>query len=815
MEKNCKSNWCLEYHEFIPEQEGLREALCTLGNGYFATRGAGSEAQADDHHYPGTYLAGGYNRLGTEISGRVIENEDLVNIPNWLSLTFRIDEGEWFSLKGVEIHSFNQRLNLKEGILYREVEFTDAHGRRSLLEEKRFIHMRKSHLAAIDWSLKAIDWSGKVEIRSALDGTVKNYGVKRYRELSHIHLDPIEQEILDDGTMYLKVRTTQSDVRISEAARTRVIHKGEVFTVAEKNVIEQGIVAQHFFIELDKEESVKVEKTVAIFTSKDHAITESGLEARDAVQSAPSLTDLMNSHVHAMAAVWHRMSIDIELEKSDRQHHPVLILRLHLFHLMQTVSHNTLELDVGVPARGWHGEAYRGHIFWDELFIFPTLNFRMPEITQALLKYRYHRLGEAKRAAKEKGFRGAMYPWQSSSNGREESQQVHLNPKSGRWVPDNSCIQRHVNVAIAYNVWRYYEATGNIDFLYSYGAEMILEIARFWGSISEYNDKIDRYEIKGVMGPDEYHDGYPDTEKPGIDNNSYTNVMVVWVIQRALEILNLLPENDRKELCEMIDLKDEEISLWQDISQKMRVCFHDGGVISQFEGYENLEEFDWDGYRKKYGDIQRLDRILEAEGDTPNRYKLSKQADVLMLFYLFSYEELSELFYRLDYPFDKEVIQKSIRYYMKRTSHGSTLSRVVHSWVIMRMMREESWDLFIQALESDVADIQGGTTPEGIHLGAMAGTVDIIQRCYTGIETRNDVLWFKPHLPEAVRSLHQRIHYRGHSIELELTKNTLQVSAQRSLAKPIHIGFHGKVFQLNAGEYKTFDLEESYSNTQQ
>ncbi|MEM1282438.1 MAG: glycosyl hydrolase family 65 protein [Chlamydiota bacterium] len=811
MDKKCDSNWCLEYHEFIPEQEGLREALCTLGNGYFATRGAGTEAHADDYHYPGTYLAGGYNRLETEVSGRIIENEDLVNIPNWLCLSFCIDEGDWFNLKGVEIHTFHQRLNLKEGVLYRNVEFTDAHGRRSRLEEKRFVHMRKPHLASVEWSLMAIDWSGSLEIRSAIDGTVKNFGVKRYRELSHVHLIPIEQKVLDDGIMFLKVATSQSDIRISEAARTRVIQKGEVFTVADHNVEDDGYIAQHFLVDLEKGESVKVEKTVAIYTSKDHAITESGLEARDAVANAPLFENLLKSHINAMDALWHRMSIDMELEKNERGHHPALILRLHLFHLMQTVSHNTIDIDVGVPARGWHGEAYRGHIFWDELFIFPTLNFRTPEITQALLKYRYHRLGEAKRAAKQKGYKGAMYPWQSSSNGREESQQVHLNPKSGRWVPDNSCIQRHVNVAIAYNVWRYYEATGNIEFLYSYGAEMILEIARFWGSIAEYNKEIDRYEIKGVMGPDEYHDGYPDTEKPGIDNNAYTNVMAVWVIQRALEILNLLPENDSQELCEMIDLKDREISLWGEISRKMRVCFHDGGVISQFEGYEKLEEFDWEGYRKKYGDIQRLDRILEAEGDTPNRYKLSKQADVLMLFYLFSFEELSELFYRLDYPFDEEVIKRSIQYYMKRTSHGSTLSRVVHSWVIMRMMREESWDLFIQALESDVADIQGGTTPEGIHLGAMAGTVDIIQRCYTGIETRDDVLWFKPHLPETVKYLHQRIHYRGHSIELELRKDSLRISAQRSPAKPIHIGFHGNVFQLKAGEYKTFELEQIYS----
>ncbi|MEC7838460.1 MAG: glycosyl hydrolase family 65 protein [Chlamydiota bacterium] len=812
MDKENHSNWSLVYNDFIPEQEGLRETLCTLGNGYFATRGAGCEAKADNIHYPGTYLAGGYNRLETEVLGRIIENEDLVNMPNWLCLNYKIDDGEWFSLSAVKILSYRQELDLKKGVLQRKIKFRDAHNRTSVLHEERFIHMQLAHLAAIQWELQPIDWSGKVEICSALDGTVENLGVARYRDLSHSHLDPVREGGEDDGNMLLEIKTSQSDIRVSQGARTKVLYRESSRTIPEKNITKEGYVAQHFVVNVEKGNPLKIEKTVSFYTSKDHSCTECYLEAKNAIINAPSFDELLSSHIHAMDALWHRFNIDIEMESSELEKHPLLILRIHLFHLIQTVSINTLDLDVGVPARGWHGEAYRGHIFWDEIFIFPILNLRMPEITQALLKYRYRRLNEARKRAKEEGFEGAMYPWQSGSNGREESQLLHLNPKSGRWHPDNSSIQRHVNVAIAYSVWRYYEATGNFDFLYSYGAEMILEIARFWASISAYNQDIDRYEIKGVMGPDEYHDAYPNTETPGINNNAYTNLMAVWVIMRAIETLEILPENHRQELCEMLNIQQNEISSWHDISQKMRICFHENGIISQFEGYENLKEFDWDGYRKKYGDIQRLDRILESEGDSANNYKLSKQADVLMLLYLFSYEELAQLFEKLDYPFDKEMIQKNVEYYMTRTSHGSTLSRVVHSWVIMRMMRAESWNLFIQALESDVADIQGGTTPEGIHLGAMAGTVDIIQRCYTGIETRNDVLWFKPHLPEVLNYLHMRLHYRGHSIEVELTQEKLKLSIQRSIVNPIKIGFHNDIFEMKAGDYKEFNLLEKVVN---
>ena len=229
-----------------------------------------------------------------------------------------------------------------------------------------------------------------------------------------------------------------------------------------------------------------------------------------------------------------------------------------------------------------------------------------------------------------------MFPWQSGSNGQEETQVIHLNPKDNTWGPDLSRRQRHVNIAIAYNVWQHYVTGGDRDFLSRYGAEMVLEIARFLGSLATLNGISGRYEILGVMGPDEYHEKYPDSEEPGLRNNAYTNVMAVWVIQRALEILELLSPTRVSEISESIGLSSDEVERWQDITQKMTVPFHGEGVISQFEGYDRLKEFDWKAARARHGNITRLDRILKAEGDSPDGYKLGKQADVLMLFYLLS-----------------------------------------------------------------------------------------------------------------------------------------------------------------------------------
>jgi alpha,alpha-trehalase len=148
------------------------------------------------------------------------------------------------------------------------------------------------------------------------------------------------------------------------------------------------------------------------------------------------------------------------------------------------------------------------------------------------------------------------------------------------------------------------------------------------------------------MGPDEYHDAYPSAQKPGIDNNAYTNVMVVWLLRRAADALSVLYGYHCNEVLAALTVEPGELERWTDITTKMFVPFHDG-VISQFEGYERLAELDWDAYRARYDNIGRLDLILEAEADSPNRYKLTKQADTLMLFYLLSAEELREALCRI------------------------------------------------------------------------------------------------------------------------------------------------------------------------
>ena len=797
------SVWTLVYEGFDPARQGLREALCAVGNGYFVTRGALPEAQADGVHYPGTYVAGLYNRMVSQVAGRDVENEDLVNVPNWLPLRFRIAGGPWFDVASADVEGYRLELDMRRGTLTRHLTWRDPEGRRTRVVQRWFVSRKDEHLAGLATEFTAENWSGTLEVSSGLDGRVTNAGVKRYRDLNGRHLTVVGQGEVDVETVDLLVETTQSRVRVAVAARTRLLCDGAVVQADRRLVEEPGFVAHELAVELGRGRPATVEKIAALHTSRDRASTETRQDARLAAATADDFAGLLKRHEGAWRSAWNRFDVGLDSANEWTE----TVLHLHIFHLLETVSPHTAHLDVGVPARGWNGEAYRGHIFWDELFIFPFFNLQRPSLARALLEYRYNRLGTARAAARAEGFDGAMFPWQSGSNGREETQRIHLNPKSGRWLPDHSHLQRHVNIAIAYNVWQHYLVTGDTAFLRFTGAELLIEIARFWSSIATYMPERDRYEIHGVMGPDEYHEGYPDSDEQGLRNNAYTNVMAVWVLQRAQQALDELPPHYREEVVDELTIRDDELARWRDITRRMTVLFHADGVLTQFEGYEQLREFDWEGYRERYGDIQRLDRLLEAEGDSADRYKVSKQADVLMLLFLLSRQELCELLAHLGYAVTEEHLERTVDYYLARTSHGSTLSSVVNAWVLARYQPEGAWRFLQRALDSDITDVQGGTTAEGVHLGAMAGTVDIVLRCLTGLRPRGEVLRFDPAVPPQVKQLRFSVHYRGHRVDVTFARSRLTVSSRPGTARPITILVGRDSAELRPGGRHEFALE--------
>ncbi len=750
-------------------------------------------------------MHGVYNRETTILGGLPVLNEDLVNLPNWLVLKLRIEGADAIRLVDVELLGYRHELDMRRAVVIRELRFRDDAGRETVLRSRRFVSMAHPHRAGIEWTLTPQNWSGRVEVISAIDGRVTNRGVARYLELEGRHLDPVSPRTFGPEVIALKVQTRQSNIYITEAARTRVFEDGEALAVQRSLHQMEDYIQQVLAFDVRQGAPVRVEKMVTFSTSRDAATGDTLAKAGRSALWRPDFEEALERHASAWEELWR--VCDVRVHGDERVQ---MLLRLHIFHVLQVCSRHTADRDAGVPARGLNGEAYRGHVFWDELYVFPFLSFRVPEVTRAFLMYRYRRLEEARTAAREAGFRGAMFPWQSGSEGTEETQRTHLNPLTGRWEPDLSRNQRHVNAAIFYNIWQYFQATRDLVFLRDYGAEMVLEIARFWASIAHFNPERARYEIHGVMGPDEFHERYPGEAEAGLRNNAYTNVMVAWLCELAGEVLSLLPASRADALRARLEITEEELRLWQDMSRRMFVPFHDDGIISQFEGYEELEELDWDAYRARYGNIQRLDRILHAEGEDPNRYKLAKQADTVMLFFLFSPSGLRRVFERLGYEYRADTAARNIAYYDQRTSHGSTLSFIAHAGVLAVLDPESSWERFLVALESDVGDVQGGTTKEGIHMGVMSGTLDLMQRAYPGTEIRDGVLHFEPRLPGAIKELSFAMQYQRTPLLVTLDQDRLTLALHPEGARgPIRVGVGGEIRELCPGDRHTFDLSSA------
>jgi HAD superfamily hydrolase (TIGR01509 family) len=793
--------WLLVYEGFDPSQELHREALTTLGNGHFATRGAAPEHRDDGVHYPGTYLAGVYNRLSSTVEGQVRVDEELVNGPNWLPFDLRRGDGGWWSEGAFQEEGETRELDLRVGTLTRTLRLSDGKGCRLRVVQRRVVSMDRPHLAALETTIVSEGWSGPLTLYAGVDTCLVNRNGTESRLLANRHLSAgVVVEAAAD-TLLVEVETTQSRIRIATALRSVVSGAPVNARRAVPGGRAGGSHGCCYDVQVAENQPVTLTKFVAIVTSRDPAIASPADGALAELRRVDAdFDELLRRHKSAWRRLWDRFAIDVSTDDPLQ-----LTVNLHLFHLLQSISPHTAALDAGTPARGLHGEGYRGHVFWDELFVLPLYLLRAAPVARALLDYRWRRLDEARYAARQEGQRGAMFPWQSGSDGRDETPRSFYNPRSQRWMPDHSWRQRHVGLAVAFNAWQYYQVSGDTVWFAAAGAELVIEVARFFTSLATFEESDRRFHIAGVMGPDEFHDGYPDRSGEGLRDNAYTNIMTAWVCRRAVESLALLPIHERHDLTSRIGLGAEEERQWAALSRALAVPFHDG-MISQFAGYGDLVEFDWAGYRRRYGDIQRLDLILEAEGRSPNDYRLSKQADVLMLVYLLGPAELISVLAELGYAVSDDELLRTVDYYRARTAHGSTLSRVVHTSVLAMLNQSIAWTEFREALDADLDDTQGGTTGHGIHLGAMAGTVDVLLRTFTGIKVRADALIFQPRAPGALRGLAFEVVYRGRRIAVTMSQRSLSLRSYAAAGDGVEVVVNGTAAQLKGGNALEFPL---------
>ncbi|MGN3393848.1 glycoside hydrolase family 65 protein [Enterococcus gallinarum] len=770
-EKRLEIPWQLEYYGYTPgKDEYSVESLLTVGNGFIGLRGTTPEMEISDANYPGLYLASLYNTAESEVSDRTITNEDFVNAPN-LQKIYLVIDNEKIDIAQNTLLSFKRQLNLKTGLFTSFAEIETQTKKQLRIETQKIANMENSHHYSILYRFTPLNFTGEIDVISEADGSVYNYNVARYRSLTNKHLTIQTTEYFKSKALLI-ARTNQSDITVCQASQL-FSDDFSLETLKSEKTAEKVI--QKLTISAEKNRTYTLEKSVTVAK---YQMGEQTTTSKLALLSLPRFKEMYAESKEAWRKLWENAAITIDGDLMSQK-----MLNLHTYHLLVSAAPNAYEqsLDASITARGLHGEAYRGHIFWDELFIIPFYILHFPKTAREILLYRYQRLTAAKKAAKEAGYQGAMFPWQSGLDGTEQSQELHLNPISGEWKEDHSRLQRHVSLAIAYNVWQYWHNVRDRSFMEQYGLELILEIAHFWQSAATLNSVTGRYSIEGVMGPDEFHESYPNSQKGGLKNNAYTNMMVVWLFEEVEKLRNQLSPEIFQSVAAKVQLSEDNFSQMTDIRKNLSLEINPEGIIAQFEGYFDLKDLDWDHYREKYGNIYRMDRILNAEGKSADAYKVAKQADSLMIFYNFSTAQVHQILDDLTYRLPEDYVEKNLHYYLARTSHGSTLSRVVHAQLAAMVDQQDlAWSLYQEALYSDYRDIQGGTTAEGIHAGVMAATLYIPLTTFAGIDFREDVMRIDPNLPKQWQNIQFNIQVRGINYHFNVTHETLIVVADQN-----------------------------------
>eukprot|EP01063_Lacrimia_lanifica_P011419 TRINITY_DN18201_c0_g1_i1.p1 TRINITY_DN18201_c0_g1~~TRINITY_DN18201_c0_g1_i1.p1 ORF type:complete len:1591 (+),score=551.66 TRINITY_DN18201_c0_g1_i1:138-4910(+) len=478
---------------------------------------------------------------------------------------------------------------------------------------------------------------------------------------------------------------------------------------------------------------------------------------------------VLDPHRQAWQDIWDASDVQIKGDRASQRN-----CRVHTYHLFVTASPHMASVDAAILARGLHGESYRGHVFWDEVYAFPFYISTFPEVCKAHLMYRMKRLPAARASAERLGLEGAMYPWQSADTGFDCTQSLHFNPHNQCWIGDQSFRQRHVNIAVFYDAWVYLERVSMTEEdkkpggFRSRATGMMLEIAQCWGSMCTLGDD-GRYHIANTMGPDEFHEG-----NEGLADNAYTNIMVVWLLQRAMELAKERPG------------EDYPLALWEGITKHMYVSVRSDGVLEQFKGFFDLLPLDMTAYKHRVHDISRMDLVMQAESKKAGEYQVLKQADTLLLWYLLRPAEVHGILQQLGYADatgdPKDLVQTNYSYYVPRTQDGSTLSYLVHGHVAALLGDTTSqWSWFTEAARADIFN-RGGTTGEGIHCSVMAGSLDFITSWFAGLREERHGQWvIEPSLPSHWLSVKFRKKIRAYDYYFHIADGRVKLTLESDL----------------------------------
>ncbi|KPL12148.1 hypothetical protein AMJ85_01905 [candidate division BRC1 bacterium SM23_51] len=720
------------------------ESLFTVASGYLGVRGFPEEGLEAGPTLPGIYVAGVFDPDADGVP-------EIVNVTNFMAVEILL-QGQRFELTADRLKDYRRMVDLKRGLLRRALIYRES-DRTTRIEFERFVSLSSGHLAGQSVRITPLDWRGEVSVGMWMDARVRN--------ISKPHLRLLHSRHVARDRILLVTETEQTRIRIGHACRTRAwVHQ-----TAPPKPLHVGSgerLGLRYDACLECGQRAVFDRIVATYTSRDTATTS---VERCCLQDVRGLEGAAygvhrRRHVRAWARRWNRVDIRIEGPADDQR-----ALRFAIFHLIQSSpSHDPT---VSIAAKGLTGEGYRGHVFWDtEVFMLPFFVCADPPVARRLLQYRHHTLDGARRKARAAGYAGAMFAWESADTGDETTPHYVPDPKTGApvrvWCGE---IEQHVSADIVYAAWKYVLATGDTDFRNNQLLVLAVETARFWASRVWRNRRTGRYEIRDVIGPDEYHEH--------VNNNAFTNYMAAWNLRLAADEVARIKTGDAAPgALDPPGVTDEEVSRWRTIADAMLlpIGLSPPGLtdrpkgpeappaLEQHEGFFALRDTDPRSLSALVSLAPEKERMGQIHGA-----QILKQADVIMLMVLFPDK------------FPRRVKQRNWAYYEPRTTHDSSLSASTHSIAASDLgLTRKAYEYFRRSAFLDIHDLHKNTDM-GLHCAAFGGTWQAVVRGFFGLRTDGPEPTVRPSLPGAWKSASTQIQHRGRRYAIEVSRSAAQV----------------------------------------
>ena len=752
--------WLILQDEYDAAENLNYESLFCLTNGYLGTRGSYEEGTVKS--LPCTFVNGVFDKSETFM-------RELANLPNWLGIRLYVEK-ELIGIENCSILEFSRVLDMKHAMLVKRFLLEDKKGRQTLVEGIRFVSRANVHRMAVKLYVTPINYDGIIEVENIVDGSVINFADAPRFKVKHTYL--VANERLTENGVYIECATRDNHLHVGTGAFLDAERNGKSVIKTRQFYAfgEQTIEFQDF----DAEQGVTTEitKYTSIYTERDLPKYELHSAVKNEIDAfvERGFEQELAEHFKVYEEMWKEADIQIQGDFDlDRA------VRFNIFHLMSTGNEHDDRVNVG--AKLLHGEEYGGHAFWDtELFMLPFFAYVFPKTAKNLESYRYRLLDAARANAAKNGYKGAQYPWESADDGTEQCPDWTIEPDGTCYRCYVADYEHHVTAAVAYGIYDYVKITKDTSFLLKKGAEILMETARFWASRCEYITEKDRYEIRKVTGPDEWHEP--------VDNNVYTNYLAKWNLRYVIALIQDLKEHHREDydrIAEKISLTEKEIEEWNLVQSKIYLPRKEGTqLLEQFEGYFDLQEVTIQEYDKNDWPI----RPAELKTMKTKETQIIKQADVVMLLHLMGEE------------FDEETTKLNYSYYEKRTLHGSSLSPSIYSIMGLKVGDDtKAYRYLRRAAFIDLINLQKNTR-EGIHAANAGGVWQTVVFGFAGLSIDADgILNITPKMPKEWEGVIFRIHYLNSWLEISIdAKNNAAVKVLEGAQTDVKV--NGKLMRV-------------------